>query len=432
MRCIVCDTRISDPCDLLLVPGKNLVTGEKTFVREFGGITSIERDLLTLASAIFVADLAYRREEREAYIRTIQITIPVTNLRLFNALKDQILSALIVLSSDNWNVTFVRSNGSEDHLSKAPETNGRVLLFSGGLDSYAAATSFSSGTDDLFLVSHITHNQTVESSQIELKDTIEKKLGRQLHRYAFRVGGRKSGDFYFPGDSEREDSQRTRSFLFLSLAALVANRKGCTKIINIAENGQFAIHVPLSAARIGPFSTHTAHPEFVYHMQCFFRELFDKTNLEIVNPFLYNTKAEVVSQIPSVFRADIPKSISCWKASRISSLNHCGECIPCLSRRVALEANDIHLAEYSRDILAEDIERLPHDNNGKRNLIDYLEFAYSFRGYSPRKKTDLMMQFSDLYNDFFDSDRAIDMYCRMANDVYNVMSKYPRISKLLR
>jgi len=432
MRCVVCDTRTDEPHDLILVPGKNLVTGEKAFVQEFGDITSIERDLLTLASAIFATDLASKRDEREAYIRTIQITIPVTNLRLFNSLKDLILSSLIVLSSDNWNIKFVRRNCAEDNLKMAPEIDGRVLLFSGGLDSYAAATYLCNEKKDLFLVSHITHNNTVASSQLELKETIEKQLGKQLQRYAFRVGGRKLGDYYFPGDNEREDSQRTRSFLFLSLAALVAHRKGCTKIINIAENGQFAIHVPLSAARIGPFSTHTAHPEFIHHMQSFFRELFDKDNLEIINPFLYKTKAEVVSMIPSKFRDGIEKSISCWKSSRVSSFNHCGECIPCLSRRVALEVNGIILAEYSRDILVGDIENLSYDNNGKRNLIDYLEFAYSFRGYSPRKKEDLMIQFSDLYNDFFDSDQAIAMYCRMANDIYSVMSKYPKVSKLLR
>lgn len=432
MRCIVCNAKTDELHDLVLVPGKNLVTGEKAFLKEFGSITSIERDLLTIASAIFTTDLAAKREEREAYIRTIQITIPVTNLRLFNALKDQIISALIVLSSDNWDITFVGNDYSEDRLKKVPETNGRVLLFSGGLDSYAAAASLCNDARDLFLVSHITHNKTVESSQLVLKETIEKQLGKQLQGYPFRIGGRKSGDYSFPGDNEREDSQRTRSFLFLSLAALVAHRKGCTTIINIAENGQFAIHVPLSAARIGPFSTHTAHPEFIHHMQSFFRELFDKANLEIINPFLYKTKAEVVSMIPSEFRDGIAKSISCWKASRVSSFNHCGECIPCLSRRVALEINGIKLDEYSRDVLAEDIEQLPYDNNGKRNLTDYLEFAFSFHRYSPAKKNDLMLQFSDLYNDFFDSDQAIDMYSRMANDVYSVMSKYPNISKLLR
>ena len=429
MRIIVGET--SRNHDLNLVPGQNLVTGIKDFNREFGILTSLEEDLLIISSAIYASDLAVKREEREAFIRSIEINIPVVNYHLFQSVKEIILSALFVLSSDNWTINFTRVNGKSEE-EEYPICDGRVLLFSGGLDSYAAATVFSQSPEGLFLVSHITHNQTIETAQNQLKSYIEQRMGTPLQRVAFRVGARKKGRHNFPTDQYREDSQRTRSFLFLCLAALFARRKGCSRIINIAENGQFAIHIPLNAARPGPFSTHTAHPEFIHHMQVLFQEIFENETLQIINPFLYNTKSEVLERIPARLRDGIPLSVSCWKASRVSGYNHCGECIPCLFRRIALEKIGIRLDEYSRNLFEENISELLPNDNGKRNLIDLLEFSSYFRNYTDSAQDKLMEDFGELYNDFFNTQDAIELYRRMADDVYTVASRFPRIASQLR
>ena len=78
--------------DLSLVPGQNLVTGITDFNREFGILTSLEEDLLIISSAIYASDLAVKREEREAFIRSIELDIPVVNNHLFQSVKDIILS----------------------------------------------------------------------------------------------------------------------------------------------------------------------------------------------------------------------------------------------------------------------------------------------------------------------------------------------------
>ena len=67
-------------------------------------------------------------------------------------------------------------------------------------------------------------------------------------------------------------------------------------VVVIAENGQMAIHLPLTTARIGGFSTHTAHPEFVRMMGKLLSTLLDYP-IRIENPFLYMTKAEVVAAV---------------------------------------------------------------------------------------------------------------------------------------
>jgi hypothetical protein len=52
---------------------------------------------------------------------------------------------------------------------------------------------------------------------------------------------------------DSENSQRSRSYLFLTLAALCARRVGHDEVLVIAENGQMAIHLPITQARIGPY-----------------------------------------------------------------------------------------------------------------------------------------------------------------------------------
>ena len=87
--------------------------------------------------------------------------------------------------------------------------------------------------------------------------------GTPLPHYQLFVSSRDIPGF----DHDIEGSQRTRSFMFLILSALVARRLGRRDLLLIAENGQMAIHLPLSTARIGAFSTHTAHPDVLDSMQ---------------------------------------------------------------------------------------------------------------------------------------------------------------------
>jgi hypothetical protein len=47
----------------------NLITGEKDFIRTFGGMTTLESDLLRMAAAIFATDRASPRSSNEDVCR---------------------------------------------------------------------------------------------------------------------------------------------------------------------------------------------------------------------------------------------------------------------------------------------------------------------------------------------------------------------------
>jgi hypothetical protein len=100
---------------LILTPGKNLITGEVAFRRHFkDSPTSLEEDLLTLASAIFAADLAFPREQREQWPRSLVLRIPVVNYTALKPLAASIENILFELSGDSWNIEFLRRTGTPE------------------------------------------------------------------------------------------------------------------------------------------------------------------------------------------------------------------------------------------------------------------------------------------------------------------------------
>ena len=415
-----------------LRPDVNLYTGRTEFITKFGGVTSLEDDLLILGAAIFAADLAVKRGQQHHFIRSIELTVPVVNLPSFLNVSEDIIYALNVLSSDAWKINFVQRAGQpEDTKNWSANQPGKVLLFSGGLDSFSAAVSLANGNEQIQLVSHVTANQVISATQNNLTDYLNQTYPNKFSRIAFRVTGigKPTKGFPFPKDKEREETQRTRSFMFLCLAGLVARKQGYHDVVMIAENGQMAIHLPLSAGRISAFSTHTAHPEFVSLMSDILSRLLNyKINIE--NPFLYKTKAEVVKFLLPEHLAIIKQTVSCWKASRVSHYHHCGICVPCLIRRIALESNNVLLPEYEKDLFQINISKLNSDDDGKRNLVELCEFINHFRKIGAI--AELQILFPELARtDCFDAERVIKMYERFAKEALTIFKRYPEVMKLI-
>lgn len=413
-----------------LVPGKNLYTGFKPFEREFGDVNSLEEDLLNVAAGVYGADLSIKRQEREQNIRSIELTIDVVNLHAFERVKKQIEKALFIVSRDNWTLNFTQKAGAAVSTFEWNKKDGSVLLFSGGLDSLSAATKFLSENKELVLLSHNSHGNTVvDDSQRNVHKSIEDFFKRNVRHIHIKVYGRKFEEFPFTED--RENSQRTRSFLFLALATLVTRRCGFNKVLFMAENGQFAIHLPLNQSRVGPFSTHTADPYFVETIKSAFRQLLSNAQFEIQNPFLYLTKAEVIAIIPKAFRTNLKYSASCWMISRIPENKHCGYCVPCISRRIALEYHGVNIKEYDYDLFKADLNALSNDDDRKRNIVDYLEFISKFKKVTVANKDQILMEFPELYNQNIDVGLALKLYERISQQSYKVLSSYPTIQKIL-
>lgn len=418
------------PVDQQLVDGKNLISGVKSFAADFGDVTPLERDLLNIASAIFAADRASPRGEREEYRRFIYLELPVSTFDTLDALAPLLTRLLRRLSQDVWTVRFIPAPSVSGDKAEAsvhfPALGGDTLLFSGGLDSLSAAVEFGLSERPLLLSSHVTRNPATDGAQREIVERLLKS-GFNVEHKQFFVSSKNGGPQNLQHDLE--PSQRTRSLVFLTLAVLSARRTGRTKVIAMAENGQMAIHLPLSAARIGAFSTHTAHPSVLALAQQFFSSVLGY-EIQIENPYVYKTKAEVVAPLFGKAPETIELSTSCWKNARAmaNGARHCGQCVPCLIRRIALSTCGHDPTVYAVDLLKEDVASLPPEHDGRRNLVDLAEFAVRFS----KNVSDIHSEFPELISSDFDSSQAIAMYSRFAAEAHKYLSKYPHLMWLLQ
>ncbi|MFX1446425.1 MAG: 7-cyano-7-deazaguanine synthase [Promethearchaeota archaeon] len=412
----------------ILKPHSNLITGETAFIAEYGEITSLERDVLNLASMIYAVDVAHLRGERELYTRSFQLSIPVVNIHAFQSARDELEHSLYLLTNDNWELQFVPVQGEVESYKKWDSKAGTIILFSGGLDSLAQAVIIAEKGENALLVSHDSGNPVVLKAQKELYKYLRSIKSSDIKKVSFRVRGQKGKNRNYP--NIHESSQRSRSFLFLSLASLVARRSGFFHVILMAENGQLSIHLPITAARIGAFSTRTAHPEVLGVLQNIFSNLLH-VDLTFENPFLYKTKAEVVRDLCKNHQNIINESTSCWKASRIKgAASHCGICIPCILRRIALEYWGIKFeSEWARNLFNENVINLTPNDEGKRNMTEYSEFSSFF--LTERKETEYVINYPELVNKFFDLHDAINLYKRAAKETEKVFRKYKHLRSLI-
>jgi 7-cyano-7-deazaguanine synthase in queuosine biosynthesis len=404
----------------------NLITGERSFTKAFGKPTTLESDLLLLGSAIFAADRATQRGQNEDISRSFVLDIPVVNIARLLPLIPVIETVLRQLSQDGWEIKFRPIGGAPESDFKLPSAAGRTLLFSGGLDSLAAAIEFGRDAKRLGLVSHKTHNRVTDQAQQKLFEMLQAD-GFSVDHLRFFVSSRDGGPTNIQHDVE--NSQRTRSFVFLILGALAARRTGRYEIVYLAENGQLAIHLPLNHGRVGAFSTHTAHPDVLAGMSSFLSKALG-TAFSITNPYVIKTKKEVVTPITKELPQGIPIATSCWRNARLpGSAKHCGECIPCYVRRIALEGHGTDPTKYARDPWTEVIADLDNNDDGRRNLIDLIEFVRRFRDFTD---ADLMSEFPELYSNNIDAPGVIAMYRRFAGEAWAVLSKYSSLHQAMK
>lgn len=337
-------------------------------------------------------------------------------------LTTEIEQVLRILSNDYWRITFRQQPGDPEQFQSTALSDDRVLLFSGGLDSFAAAVEYGA-QGPVTLVSHVTMAQQVRNTQNRLVALLEQS-GVILPHLQFFVSSRDRGGF----DHDIESSQRTRSFIFLILAALVARRQGRRRLLMIAENGQMAVHLPLNPARIGAFSTHTAHPDVLAAMERVLSVALS-TPFELSNPYVARTKAEVIAPIWNHLRTAIPISNSCWRNARLPhGITHCGECVPCMIRRIAIETHGLDTTAYGRDAFSEIFSSMPAEDEARRNLADLCEFTKRFEACTD---ADLIDEWPELYSSNVNRDVTIGMYRRAAAETRAVLARYPGLTPAL-
>lgn len=304
-----------------------------------------QMDWLEILGHLFAVDMACERGDGDVdWSRSIQAWLPVRDPDFWETHRPAIEGIWTDLTSDELQLRF-----EQEEAPTSPPRMGVgafpdhdcVALISGGQDSFTGALDLLDSDRQPLLLSH-SASGAVNGAQNAV-EAILRGLDPNIKR--LKIGAGKARDRFFPG---AEASQRSRTFLFVGAAALVAAAGGSDEVV-LNENGVMALHLPLTAARIGSLSTHTASPPILDRMRALASEVLGRPLLRVENNLVGMTKPEVVGRAVALGQGGgMAQTVSCWQIGRTS--RHCGICAPCLLRRVSCEHHGVSDVAYDADV----------------------------------------------------------------------------------
>ena len=308
----------------------------------WGKSPSVAFSLLYLSAIVYAIDRSVDRHIHsvDGWSREFDVELKLPEFEVFQPLEKSINDMLSFLTGDYWDCHFTGTAqvrygryNTTDYFDGITQVN----LFSGGMDSLIGAIDYMTDNPNgkLFLASHYDSNISARPEQDRLKDLFAKKFAKRFCSMpAVKVA---------PGLS-LENSCRSRSLMFISIALIVASYSNCDIIV--PENGSVSLNYPLSASRRSSCSTRTTHPVFLKQLSRIIATLGFTSKIE--NPYVKLTKGEMVQHCSDkdYLLQVVAESNSCGKKSKKQFFNdnraatHCGHCMPCMYRRAAMIGED--------------------------------------------------------------------------------------------
>jgi 7-cyano-7-deazaguanine synthase in queuosine biosynthesis len=266
------------------------------------------------------------------------------------------------------------------HRKQLPRNFDTVCLFSGGIDSLLGANALLAEGRRVLLVGHQADGTTA-SSQTRLAASLRKRFGERVSLLQCRVARSLGSDVRDPLPAKMETSHRPRSFLFLALAVAAAVAARAHRVA-IPENGLIGLNVPLQRSRFGTLSTRTAHPRFLLG----FRDTMASLGLydgALFNPFLTQSKTDMLADLDPELGKDVLRTVSCAKTGRVRwsgkrGIHHCGFCVPCIYRRVAMSVAGLDYSKHYEDDVFRNLPSLaPARQADLRALVQFAKRVVS-------------------------------------------------------
>lgn len=375
---------------------------------EFGRETdSPAFDFLILSVIVYNVDRLLNRVQHsnDGWRRDITLDgVPSRNAQIMNNTARLFEKAISFLTGDKWTIHFSHhSSWSYNPIISSTYNRGeyaKVALFSGGLDSLIGfvdeAYTLREG-EKILLISHVEQGK----EGADQKGIIDYCRDHLIFdgKYS-RIKSSVSLDRYSAINKESTESTfRSRSLLFFAMGIYcVSNIKDDMPLI-IPENGTISINIPLNPSRRSACSTRTTHPVFMMRLEKALESIGIRNAL--YNPYRLKSKADMMVECcknkdkETILRQLYRLSCSCAKRSHNfywdkssgeierNHINHCGMCLPCIYRRVALDK--VHLDDPT--YIGTDINKgNPYDVNNlkQRRGRDYRSLLnFLHRGLNP-------------------------------------------------
>ena len=396
-----------------------------------GRIPLVAIDLLEIATYVYAADQMVSRgglkefEYGTKWRRHFRFEIPVRLPDMWNdpTMLGLLQQTLGFLSDDDFEFHFSayrRPPAVERYLfdSNPDEDSGfeEVVLFSGGLDSFGGAVQeILQGRRKVVLVSHRPVSKIYARQKELVKDIVDNLGDRSLTPLHVAVEINKSKNF------GRDFTQRSRSFLFASIAATVAMSLNRNRI-RFYENGIISLNIPLSPQAIGGRATRTTHPKVLAGFQDIFSRAFG-VSFGVENPYLWKTKADILREIKAAGFAKLcAHTASCTHTKEQTKMHtHCGYCSQCVDRRLNALAAGYTNDEDPKEMYTSDIVTGPREESDLTMIERYLGVCLEI---------DSMGRAEDFVRMFPEMSRVLNFLERpaaqAANDIFNLYKRHAR------
>lgn len=366
--------------------GGKVKLGLPGFHKKAGYLPERVLDLLEIAAYVFCADRSVSRGRKDlveyhSWSRSFRLVVRVRDFDFWTRpeVKTVLNECLSFTAGDReWLFEFQPGHDTsydglfqDERFLVDPKRPTSIVLFSGGLDSLVGAIEKLSETNDqVCLVSHRSQPSIIRT-QDALAEALKNRYPQRVTHYAF--------DCTLSGTRAREESQRSRGFLYSAIAYGLATAYKQEQF-HVCENGVTSMNLPRRNDMFNGRTSRTTHPKTLGGMEKLFRHI-SGAPFDIATPFLWITKADLFRKIRKLgLEGLVPSAVSCSRTfKRLEGATHCGECYQCVDRRIAAYATGAedldHPGLYARDIVTEPIA----EEEARTLTLDYIRQASKFR-----------------------------------------------------
>lgn len=406
-------------------------------------VTTPAFDFLLLSHIVYCVDrfVSRRLFSDDGWHRDIIIKdIPVLNLSVFESAKKQIENAVSFLTGDTWQFSFIQANPVKYEMIKHKEyvvsDFSKVCLFSGGLDSligFIDETASLEKGKKLLLISHKELGKE-GGDQKRILEVCEKE-GFYQNRFAQMLlsAGLKSNSWR--NKLPTENTFRARSLLFIAVGIYCAHAINPKMPLIIPENGTISLNIPLEKGRRGACSTRTTHPTFLKRTAEALNSL-GITN-PLLNPYQLYTKADMMvnafKNLEKRKKLKILAHLSCscakrshnrWWDKKGGIVRHCGYCLPCVYRRVSLDAVGMDSEDFiGTNIYRSKLFRLKDTSQARSSDIRALLYFLKYNCNEAYIRRELI---ANGVRDLNELNNYVKLVLRSYDQVLNWLKKLPK------
>lgn len=310
---------------------------------------SVIADVIDLAVAIHAADQLTIQDPMQPQIQ-VKVVLPIRHPELLNqsSLQQHLTQLLDWVTGKKWTFEFVkrsqpgRSIENQRLLGSSDPDVDEVALWSGGLDALAGLyTRQKQSPRKAFalLGSGSNHQNYARQQQVfhGLQDLLPNRR-LDLCRVPLRFDESRK--------APKNRLSRARGIVFILLGSACAYLRGL-KVLHVYENGIGAINLPYRKSAVGLDHSRSVHPETLLRVGRLMSDLIGD-NFKVSNPFLFNTKAEMLMLLSEDGQSELVSlTSSCDRPHRKPQQPaQCGYCSSCILRKQALAASQLEDKSY--------------------------------------------------------------------------------------